>query len=94
MKSSSKEDGKNNLVLWCRKMNRADKQHGDEKTEYHLKSSAKNTQSRGQPFKSLVFCGGQWALNSCPRVNIYWEQSGTLNHMEAILYDRKLGISF
>jgi len=41
MKSSSKVDGKNNLVLWCRKMNRADMQHDDEKTEYHLKSSAK-----------------------------------------------------
>jgi len=45
-------------------MNRADMQHDDEKTEYHRKSSAKNTQSKGQQFKSWVFYRAQWALNS------------------------------
>ena len=34
-----------------------------EKTQCHLKSSAKNRQSNGQPFKSWVFCRVQWAYN-------------------------------
>jgi len=37
--------------------------HYAEKTQCHLKSSAKNMQSNGQPFKSWVFCGVQWAHN-------------------------------
>jgi hypothetical protein len=34
-----------------------------EKTQCHVKSSAKNMQSNGQPFKSWVLCIVQWAHN-------------------------------
>lgn len=35
-----------------------------EKTEHHIKSSTKKTQSNGWPLKSWVFCRVEWANNS------------------------------
>jgi len=45
-------------------MTLVDMQSDAEKTNFHLKFLAQNMQSKGQPFKSSVFCRVHWALNS------------------------------
>jgi hypothetical protein len=53
-----------NLSLWHQKTTLVNVQGDAEKTECHLTSLAKNMQSNGQPFKSLVFCTVHWAVDS------------------------------
>jgi len=44
-----------------------DMQPDAEKTNFPLKFLAQNMPSKGQPFKSSVFCRVHWALNSSVR---------------------------
>jgi hypothetical protein len=50
--------------FWCQNMISVHTQCDAEKNKCHLKLSTNNMQSKGQPFKSWVFCRAHWALNS------------------------------
>jgi hypothetical protein len=53
-----------NLAYRCWKTTLVNAQHDAKKTKFHMKASASNMQSNGQPFKSWVFCKVPWELNS------------------------------